>query len=75
MKNFEEKIIKEFREKNNKKIKRYCVNCEKETFAASCPYCGCKKFKDHKCDGGDDEGMIDCYGCEKEMLKYFRSFK
>jgi len=29
------------------------------------------KKKQHKCDGGDDYGLIDCLKCEQEMLKAF----
>ena len=60
------------KDKNNmeKKIKRFCVNCEKETPDTPCPYCGCGVFKNHKCDGGDER--VDCFGCEKEMLFQFK---
>jgi len=27
--------------------------------------------KTHECDGGSDYGHVDCFGCEKEMLKNF----
>ena len=27
--------------------------------------------KTHECDGGDDYGRIDCFRCEREMLKNF----
>lgn len=32
--------------------------------------------KEHHChihDGGDDSGLVDCRGCEKEMLKHFNN--
>ena len=55
--------------------KRYCVNCEKETPDTPCPYCGGGVFKYHKCDGGDDYGLVDCKKCEKEMLSRLNSEK
>lgn len=29
-----------------------------------------EKEKKHKCDGGDDYGLVDCKGCEKQMLSH-----
>ena len=29
--------------------------------------------KTHECDGGDDYGLIDCFGCQKEMHKAFNN--
>ena len=29
-------------------------------------------MKKHKCDGGDDYGIVDCFGCEREMLSHLK---
>jgi hypothetical protein len=55
-------------------MKIFCVNCEKEIFNIPCS-CGCKIVKNHKCDGGGDDGKVDCLGCEREMLSNFRKVK
>ena len=31
-----------------------------------------KEKAKHKCDGGDDSGLVDCFQCEKEMLTHFK---
>lgn len=34
-----------------------------------------KREETHKCDGGDDYGLVDCKKCEEEMLKHFNNSK